>query len=168
MPFDKRKVTRVPPQSFKAHDVYSKRVSFGNTMTRSQTAFHRLDNTKTDMEFFSNGICHHPSNMPHLLVAMIGENGAIPRTTITRSTANRLSVDSKLTKIIDNYIAISETDPHIQELKKYQVQQNRRNEEPSENVTDDAKEELKKKAEQESKGEESKQEESKEEPKGAE
>ncbi|GIY27201.1 ATP-dependent DNA helicase [Caerostris darwini] len=163
MPFDKRAVTRLPAQSFKAHDLYNKRVSFAATMTRSQTAFNRVDNSKADMEFFSNGILHHPSSMPHVLVAMIGENGAIPRTTVTRSFANRLKVDSKLTKVLDNYIIAADTDPLIRELKKYQAEHNMRNQEPEENLTDDVKEELKEKVEQQSTGGESKQESEREE-----
>ncbi|GIY85866.1 hypothetical protein CEXT_397611 [Caerostris extrusa] len=118
MPFDKLQVTRGPPQSFKVHDVYSNRVSFGNTMTRSQTAFHRLDNTKSQTWSFLKWNLSPTIQHASRIGRNDRENGAIPRTTITRSTANRLSVDSKLTKIIDNYITLSETDPHIQRVEE--------------------------------------------------
>ncbi|GIZ03039.1 hypothetical protein CEXT_89651 [Caerostris extrusa] len=75
--------------------------------------------------------------------------------------ANRLKVDSKLTKVLDNYILAADTDPLIRELKKYQAENNMRNQSPEENLTDDVKEELKEKVEQQLTGgesEESKQE----------
>ncbi|GBN34499.1 hypothetical protein AVEN_64277-1 [Araneus ventricosus] len=112
---------RLPKESWKQNDNYKKRrMSYGTIVTRSQTPFNRIKITDSDMDFFSNGALHHPSNKPHLMVSMVGEYGAIPRTIVTRSAANKLQLDKDLVKIMKDYKKLAKTDPLIKELKEYQ------------------------------------------------
>ncbi|KAF8772025.1 hypothetical protein HNY73_019373 [Argiope bruennichi] len=111
---------RLPKENWKIHDHYDRRMNYGNILTRSQTPFNRIKNTNSDMDFFADGVLHHPSTKPHLMVSMVGENGAIPRTIVTRSAAKQLQLDKKLLQALKEYKKLSKTDPLIKELKEYQ------------------------------------------------
>ncbi|GFY78831.1 uncharacterized protein TNIN_2121 [Trichonephila inaurata madagascariensis] len=88
---------------WRKHDTYQTGVSYSRIPTRSQTAFVRVENGKKELDLFSNPRQHQPPNKPHLLATMKGGYGNIPRTIITRSTAERLPPTETLYEALEDY-----------------------------------------------------------------
>ncbi|GIY73663.1 uncharacterized protein CDAR_186651 [Caerostris darwini] len=91
------------PSDWREHDLYEPGCSFSRVVTRSQTAFCRIKNTDSDLEMFSNPLKHQPPGHAHVMEIMKGQYGAIPRTIITRSTGQYLTVSEDLINKLEPY-----------------------------------------------------------------
>ncbi|GBN96769.1 hypothetical protein AVEN_85017-1 [Araneus ventricosus] len=86
----------VQPIDWRMHDLYSPGVGFNRIVTRSQTAFSRIKNSDSDINLFSDSNRQQLLGQPNVVAILKGRYGGIPRTTITRSTAQHLLVSEEL------------------------------------------------------------------------
>ncbi|GBO45876.1 hypothetical protein AVEN_70872-1 [Araneus ventricosus] len=91
------------PNEWRLHDLYAPGVSSSRIVTRSQTAFVRIKNSKSDLDLFADPDRHQPPGQPHLMEIMKGKYGAIPRTIMTRSSARHLSESKELCRMMEMY-----------------------------------------------------------------
>ncbi|GBM54551.1 hypothetical protein AVEN_184253-1 [Araneus ventricosus] len=101
MPPQKRKNNK--EEAWLKHDPYKPGVSTSRITTRSQTAFARIRNSESEIKLFADGSRHHPPKKIHLMVTMKGEYGGIPRTILTRSTAQFLVENEELCEALQDY-----------------------------------------------------------------
>ncbi|KAG8195690.1 hypothetical protein JTE90_003832 [Oedothorax gibbosus] len=94
---------KVKDEDWKNADIYGSGVSTNRIVTRSQTAFLRIDNSTSNLDLIANASKHQPPGQPHLMEALKGKNGAIPRTIITRSIGKYIEVDKDLVQKLDVY-----------------------------------------------------------------
>lgn len=99
----RKKDSKRNKQKWMLHDTYEPGTSFNRIVTRSQTAFLRLRNTKSDLDLFSDPSRHHPPGKPHLMETLKGKYGSIPNTVITRSFGKYLKEDKELIDKVNSY-----------------------------------------------------------------
>lgn len=88
---------------WKLHDTYKEGVCCSRTVTRSQVCFNVIRNTPSDLELFADKGKHQPEGLPHLMVTLKGDYGAIPRTVVTRKLGEKLKIREELCRRVDEY-----------------------------------------------------------------
>ncbi|GBN31660.1 hypothetical protein AVEN_97392-1 [Araneus ventricosus] len=104
------------PNDWRLHDLYAPGVSSSRIVTRSQTAFNRIKNSKSDLDLFADPDRHQPPGQPHIMEIMKGKYGAIPRTIMIRSSARHLSESKELCRMMEMYKSYVPPTPEDAEL----------------------------------------------------